>query len=230
MIKCEVADRPARIAFARPGEGNAFTGDMIRQLRDAVRDCDGRADILTLAGEGADFTVGRDRKEPMSAPPFDVFSLITDLNESLSNFRGIVISAVRGRAFGLGVGLIMRSDLAIASEDAVFALDEVKLGIPPMFVMAAIVDHMAPKRALDVILTSREFHAIEALEIGLLSRVMPASDLEASVDALVSELRARDREVLRACKRYLNSVNKMPVEARPAYALIEQTRFALRPR
>jgi enoyl-CoA hydratase/carnithine racemase len=89
---------------------------------------------------------------------------------------------------------------------------------------------MAPKRALDMILTSREFHASEALEIGLLSRVMPASDLEASVDALVSELRARDREVLRACKRYLNAVNRMPVEARPAHALIEQTRFALRPR
>jgi enoyl-CoA hydratase len=166
----------------------------------------------------------------MSAPPFDAFSLITDLNESLSNFRGIVISAVRGRALGLGVGLIMRSDLAIASEDAVFALDEVKLGIPPMFVMAAIVDHMAPKRALDVILTSREFHASEALDIGLLSRVVPASDLEASADALVSELRTRDREVLRACKRYLNAVKNMPVEARPAHALIEQTRFALRPR
>jgi enoyl-CoA hydratase/carnithine racemase len=203
---------------------------MIRQLRDAIRDCDTRADILTLAGEGADFTVGRDRKEPMSAPPFDAFSLITDLNENLSNFRGIVISAVRGRAFGLGVGLIMRSDLAIASEDAEFALDEVKLGIPPMFVMAAIVDHLAPKRALDVILTSREFPAKEALDIGLLSRVVPASELDASVEKLVGELRAREREVLRACKRYLNAVNKMPVEARPAHALTEQTRFALRPR
>jgi enoyl-CoA hydratase/carnithine racemase len=230
MIKCEVADRLARIAFARPGEGNAFTGEMIRQLRDAIRDCDGRADILTLAGEGADFTLGRDRKEPMSAPPFDAFSLITDLNDSLSSFRGIVICAVRGRAFGLGVGLIMRSDLAIASEDAEFALDEVKLGIPPMFVMAAIVDHMVPKRALDVILTSREFHAGEALEIGVLSRVVPASDLESCVDTLVSELRARDREVLRACKRYLNAIKRMPVETRPAHALIEQTRFALRPR
>jgi 1,4-dihydroxy-2-naphthoyl-CoA synthase len=51
MIKCEVADHLARIAFARPGEGNAFTGNMIRQLRDAVRDCDTRADILTLAAK-----------------------------------------------------------------------------------------------------------------------------------------------------------------------------------
>ena len=230
MIKCEVEDRLARIAFARASEGNAFTGDMIRQLRDTIRDCDGRVDILTLAGEGADFTVGRDRKEPMSGPPFDAFSLITDLNESLSGFRGIVISAVRGRAFGLGVGLIMRSDLAIAGEAAVFALDEVKLGIPPMFVMAAIVDHMTPKRALDVILTSREFTAKEAMDVGLLSRVVPASELDASVEKLLGELRARDREVLRVCKRYLNAVNKMPVEARPAHALIEQTRFALRPR
>lgn len=194
MIKCDVADRLARIAFARAGEGNAFTGDMIRQLRDAIRDCDGRADILTLAGEGADFTVGRDRKEPMSGPPFDAFSLITDLNESLSGFRGIVISAVRGRAFGLGVGLIMRSDLAIASEDAVFALDEVKLGIPPMFVMAAIVDHMAPKRALDVILTSREFPAKEALDIGC-CRVwcLPPSSMLASRSSSATFARATAR-------------------------------------
>jgi methylglutaconyl-CoA hydratase len=141
-----------------------------------------------------------------------------------------VVSTVRGRAFGLGVGLIMRSDLAIASEDAVFALDEVKLGIPPMFVMAAIVDHMAPKRALDVILTSREFSAKEALDVGLLSRVVPASELDVSVEKLLGELRARDREVLRVCKRYLRAVDKMPLEARPAHALIEQTRFALRSR
>jgi enoyl-CoA hydratase/carnithine racemase len=124
----------------------------------------------------------------------------------------------------------MRSDLAIASEDALFALDEVKLGIPPMFVMAAIVDHMPPKRGLDVILTSREFTAKEALDIGLLSRVVPASELDASVEKLLGELRARDREVLRACKRYLHAVGQMPVEVRPAHALIEQTRFALRPR
>jgi hypothetical protein len=54
--------------------------------------------------------------------------------------------------------------------------------------------------------------------------------LEGCVDALLSELRARDREVLRACKRYLNAIKKMPVETRPAHALVEQTRFALRPR
>jgi hypothetical protein len=110
----------------------------------------------------------------------------------------------------------MRSDLAIASEDAAFALDEVKLGIPPMFVMAAIVDHMAPKRALDVILTSREFSAKEALDVGLLSRVVPASELDVSVEKLLGELRARDREVLRVCKCYLRAVDKMPLEAPPA--------------
>jgi enoyl-CoA hydratase/carnithine racemase len=68
------------------------------------------------------------------------------------------------------------------------------------------------------------------LDIGLLSRVVPASELDASVEKLLGELRARDRDVLRACKRYLHAVKKMPLEARPAQALIEQTRFALRPR
>jgi enoyl-CoA hydratase/carnithine racemase len=134
---------------------------------------------------------------------------------------------VRGRAFGLGVGLVMRSDLAIAASDAQFALDEVKLGIPPMFIMEEIVDHLPSKRALDIILTSREFGADEALQIGLLSRVVPAEQLEAAAEDLVETLRGRDHSIILACKRYLRTVAKMPADARAAYALVEQTQFAM---
>jgi enoyl-CoA hydratase/carnithine racemase len=138
-----------------------------------------------------------------------------------------LIAAVRGRAHGLGVGLVMRSDLALAASDAQFALDEVKLGIPPMFILEEIVDHLPSKRALDLILTSREFGAEEALQMGLLSRVVPADELEAATAALVETLRGRDRSVILVCKRYLRTVKKMPSEARAAYALVEQTQFAL---
>jgi enoyl-CoA hydratase/carnithine racemase len=70
----------------------------------------------------------------------------------------------------LGFGLIMRSDIAIAAANTRFALDEVKLGIPPMFIMEQILEHLPAKRALDFILTGREFGADEALQIGLVSR------------------------------------------------------------
>ena len=227
MIEYKAEGRAARITINRPDNGNAFTSGMVRDLRDAVRKAGGQIDILTLQGAGDDFTLGRDRAEPKSGSPFDAFSLITDLNQSLADFSGIIISGVKGRAYGLGVGLVMRSDLSIATQSATFMLDEVKLGIPPMFIMAAIFDHMAPKKALDAVLTSREIPAAEALESGILSRVVADADFNEAMPAFVDELLSRDRDVLLACKRYAKSVVTTPPFARPAFALVEQTQFAL---
>jgi enoyl-CoA hydratase/carnithine racemase len=69
--------------------------------------------------------------------------------------------------------------------------------------------------------------ADEALQIGLVSRVVGAADLDGTVGEFVATLRSRDRRVVFACKRYLRAVGKMPPEARSAYALVEQTQFAM---
>ena len=121
----------------------------------------------------------------------------------------------------------MRSDIAIAADDARFALDEVSHGIPPMFIMEAIVDHLAPKHSLDIILSGREFGAEEALAIGLVSRVVPAASLEASVYGFAKELVERDPAVVMACKSYLRKIVSVPRNARSAFALVEQTEFAM---
>ncbi len=227
MIACDVQDRVARIVIRRAEAGNALTADLIRRLRDVFRDLYASSTIVTLTGDGPDFCLGRDRNEPKSGTLYDAFSLVTELNTCISDFPGIMISAIRGRAHGLGVGLVMRSDIAIASSDATFGLDEVQLGIPPMFIMAVIGDHLAPKHALDAILTGREFSANEALQMGLVSRVVPTSALESGLDDLVAELATRDPEVIRACKSYFRTVGSVPSQGRSAFALVEQTKFAM---
>lgn len=227
MIRLSVSDRVGEIRFDRAAEGNAFTGDMVRQMREALNNATANADILTLTGAGADFTIGRDRKEPKSGAPFDAFHGISELNRALAAFPGIIVAAVRGRAFGLGVGLVMRSDIAIAADDARFGLDEVSHGIPPMFIMEAILDHLAPKRALDIVLSSRAFDASEALAMGILSRIVAPAALDTTVRDYVKELRSRDRAVLLACKAYLRKVAPLAPEARSAVALVEQTQFAM---
>jgi enoyl-CoA hydratase/carnithine racemase len=121
----------------------------------------------------------------------------------------------------------MRSDIAIAAADAQFALDEVKLGLPPMFIMEEILEHLPAKRALEIILSSREFDADEALQMGLLSLVVPKPRLEKTIINFVAALRDRDRSVILACKRYLRAVGKLPADARSAFALVEQTQFAM---
>jgi enoyl-CoA hydratase/carnithine racemase len=229
-VDLRIESRVGRLVLQRPSASNAFTTEMLSQLLAAVTRAAAEADILLLSAAGDDFSLGRDRQEPKSGPPFDAFKLITDVNASFSSFPGVAVSLVHGRAFGFAVGMIMRTDIAIASDDARFALDEVKLGIPPMFIMAEILEHLSPKSALDIVLSSREFSAAEAKEMGLLSRVVPAAQLQASGEELVRELRERNPAVLLASKRYLAAVRQLPAAARGAYALVEQTRFAERTR
>jgi|SRR5688500_12990325 enoyl-CoA hydratase/carnithine racemase len=228
LIDLAIGNRIARLTLQRAAAGNAFTSQMMSDFLAAVTRAAAEADILVISAAGEDFTLGRDRSEPRSAAPFDAFRLITDLNTALAEFPGIAVSVVRGRAFGFGVGIVMRSDIALAADDARFALDEVKLGIPPMFIMAEIFEHLPPKSALDIVLSSREFGAAEAKEMGIVSRVLPGERLQAAAQELVRELASRDPAVLRASKRYLASVRELPRAARGAYALVEQTRFAQR--
>lgn len=227
MLEYKVADRVGAVVIRRPAEGNAFTGEMVRQFGEIMIKAAQEADILTLTGEGADFTIGRDRHEPKSGTPFDTFRTVSNLNKAIAAFPGILIAGVRGRASGLGVGLAMRSDIAIAAADARFGLDEVAHGIPPMFIMEEIVEHLPSKQAFDIILSGRQFGADEALEMGILSRVVPAESFDATFKSFVADLSGKDRSVVLACKRYMRAVKKMPVDARAAFALVEQVQFAV---
>src|SRR5262245_47447197 len=156
MIDVSVTGRGGSVIVRRADEGNRFTAAMVVELRDKLRQLASSVDVLTVGAEGRDFCLGRDRKEAKAGTPYDSFKLVTELNEAFAEFPGIVVSGVRGRAEGFGVGLVMRSDIAIASDGAKFMLDEVSHGIPPMFIMAAIVDHLTPKRIADLIFTGRE--------------------------------------------------------------------------
>jgi len=227
MIKFKAEDRLGEIVIDRPDAGNAVTGEMARQFGESLRDAADKCDILVIKGAGNDFTIGRDRHEPKSGSPFDAFRTVSALNRALVGFPGIVVASVRGRAHGLGVGLIMRSDIALASENAQFGLDEVAHGIPPMFIMEEIVEHLASKAAFDIVLSGRSFGAHEALQMGLLSRVVADRDLDTATAELVRTLHTRDRKVVLACKRYMRAARKLPIDARPAFALIEQTEFAM---
>jgi enoyl-CoA hydratase/carnithine racemase len=227
MIDVAIENRIARLVLQRAAASNAFTGEMLSQMLAALARAAGEADILAISAAGNDFSLGRDRQDAKAGPaPFEAFKLIAEVNAALAGFPGIAVCSVQGRAFGFALGVVMRCDIALASADARFMLDEVKLGIPPMFILAEIGNHLAPKAALDIVLSSRAFGAAEAREIGVVSRVV--SELQGETESLLTELRSRDAEVLKAAKRCFAAVSGLPREARAAHALVEQTRFAER--
>jgi enoyl-CoA hydratase/carnithine racemase len=119
MLKFNVGDRVGTVVIERGSAGNAFTGEMIRQLGEIMHLAAEQADIVTLAGIGADFTVGCDRQEPKSGSPFDAFRNISALNKAIAEFPGVLITGVRGRAFGLGVGhFANRAQIALVNSAA----------------------------------------------------------------------------------------------------------------
>lgn len=228
MIGFEHSNGVGRLVLQRAPSSNAFTSAMLGRTAEILETARDDCSIIVISAEGDDFSLGRDRTEPKNTGgPFVAFSEISRVNAAFAAFSGIVVSAIKGRAFGFGLGLAMRSDIAIAANDARFMLDEVSLGFPPMFLMEVILDHLPPKRALDLILTSREFGADEALAAGLVSRLVPAGELDDEVGRYIATLGDRDPDVLKACKHYLSAIRRMPPDARPAHALVEQTRFAV---
>ena len=228
MIGFEQSEGIGRLVIQRAPSSNAFTSAMLGRTAEILEAARDACTIIVISADGDDFSLGRDRVEPKNiGGPFVGFSEISRVNAAFGSFPGIIVSAIKGRAFGFGLGLAMRSDIALSADDAHFMLDEVSLGFPPMFLMEVILDHLPPKRALDLILTSREFGADEALAAGLVSRLVPADELDAAIVEFVATLGDRDPEVLKACKHYLSAIRRMPPDARPAHALVEQTRFAV---
>jgi methylglutaconyl-CoA hydratase len=228
VIEFSLEARIGRVVINRPQASNAFTGAMTQQLLDAIRSAADTADIVTIEAKGPDFTIGRDRNEPKPATPlpfYDTFKVISDLNKAISTFPGLIVTAARGRTFGFAVGMLMRSDIAIIGDDCRFVLDEVRHGFPPTFIMEEILQHLPMKRALDVVVSGREWDAKEALDMGLVSRIVPSAQLDRAVNDLVAELKQRNRRAVLACKHYMRTVAAMPPEARSAYALVETVRY-----
>jgi enoyl-CoA hydratase/carnithine racemase len=227
VIGFERSNGVGRLILQRAPSSNAFTSAMLIKTAEILETARNDCTLIVISAEGDDFSLGRDREEPKNpGGPFAAFSEISRINAAFAAFPGIVISAIQGRAFGFGLGLAMRSDIALAADDARFMLDEVSLGFPPMFLMEVILDHLPPKRALDLILTSRVFGADEALAAGLVSRLVPAGGLNDALAEYIATLSDRDPDVLKACKQYLAQIRRMPPDAKPAHALVEQTRFA----
>ncbi|MBK5188884.1 MAG: enoyl-CoA hydratase/isomerase family protein, partial [Gemmatimonadaceae bacterium] len=104
-----------------------------------------------------------------------------------------VIAAVRGRALAGGAGLATACDLVLAHEGARFGYPEVRVGFVPAMVMALLRRQIGEKRAFELVATGRQVSAREALELGLVSRVIGEVEFDSAVESLVSELAAMPR-------------------------------------
>ena len=190
-----VADGVASVTLNRPEVRNALNGTMIGELEQALGalEADPGARVVVLAGAGdRAFCAGADLKgmgeRGTTLQARESFGGLARILEAMARMRTPVVAKVHGFALAGGCGLAAGCDIVIASDDAVFGLPEIKVGLLPLIVMAPILRSVGRKRGMLMILSGEQVSAREAFEMGLVSRVVPRVELDAAVDALARTL------------------------------------------
>lgn len=222
----EVRDGVGTITLNRPDARNALDRTMIRELGAALSALDGdpgaRAVVLRGAGDRA-FCAGADLKGMFRDAPIlearEQHAGLAGILEAIPRMRTPVIGQVHGHALAGGCGLAAACDIVIASEDAVFGLPEIRLGLLPLMVLAPILRAAMAKRVLHLVLTGGELPAREALAIGLVTQVVPAAELEATVGRLARTLAGFSPATLAVAKEAFYNALELPYAQALPYLL-----------
>ncbi|HXT23092.1 MAG TPA: enoyl-CoA hydratase-related protein [Thermoanaerobaculia bacterium] len=128
----------------------------------------------------------------------------------LRDLDAITVACVRGHCLGGGLELALACDLVVASDDATFGLPEITLGCYPPVAAALLPRWIGRPRALDLILTGRTFDAAEAERLGLLTRRVPAGELDAACAELTAALEGKSGVAMRLAKRAVRAGEEQP--------------------
>jgi enoyl-CoA hydratase/carnithine racemase len=186
-------DGAARITLDRPEKRNALSLELMDELTTVLRTFGARSDIraIVVDGAGVAFSAGHDLSEMVGRDlPFyqRLFDSCTELMETIHRVPQPVIAKVHGIATAAGCQLVAACDLAVATDDARFATPGVTIGLFCSTPMVPLSRAIGRKRALEMLLTGGPISASTALEWGLVNRVVPAPELDATVDELVAAI------------------------------------------
>ncbi|MGW1786317.1 enoyl-CoA hydratase/isomerase family protein [Streptomyces sp. NPDC002143] len=189
-------DGLARVEMCR-GAGNAIDLAMARALLDAARECEKeRVRAVLLTGRGRSFCVGGDLKEFAALPAERLAGHLTEVTDALHGALRILagldaplVVAVQGAVAGAGLGLVAAADVSLAATDAGFTAAYTAIGYTPdAGVSWSLPRLVGPRRAVDLLLTNRRVPAAEALQMGLVGRVVAPERLDAEAARTAGEL------------------------------------------
>ena len=194
-IVVEKRGAAAWVTLNRPAVRNALSLDVNTRLQEIVpeleHDDEVRVVVITGAGEHA-FCAGADLKERRGVPAGEAGQFINAISgaiNSLGELRKPTIAAMNGSAFGGGLELALACDFRILVEGAEIGLTEVRLGIMPGAGGTVRLPRLIGEaRAKEMILLGRRVAAARALEIGLVTQVVPRAELTRAVEGLLAEL------------------------------------------
>ena len=218
----------ARLTLNQPDRFNPLSSAMIAGIERALAELkeDSEVRAIVLAANGRGFCAGHDLKE-MRAHAGDhdwqrqLFDACSRMMIALTAMPQPIVARVHGIATAAGCQLVAMCDLAVAAEEAAFALPGVNIGVFCSTPVVGVVRNVGRKRAMEMLLTGRPFDARTALDWGLVNRVVPAGELDAAVKSYTDAILARSPAAIRLGKASFYAQVDRPLAA--AYDVASET-------
>jgi Enoyl-CoA hydratase/carnithine racemase len=213
LVHLSVADAVATVTLDSPHNRNALSTRLLGELSAALDQAlaEPAVRVIVLTGAGPVFCSGADLKE-QGAGGAPVTASLPDILTRIWESPKPVICRLNGTARAGGLGLVTACDFAIAPDTATFAFSEVRLGVVPAMISVTALRRLDQRAAAEYFLTGEVFDARRAVEIGLLTRAVPAGELDATVARYADMLRRGAPEALAITKRLVREVPALPFD------------------
>lgn len=230
LIESRDARGVVTLTMSRPASFNALSEEMLAALQSALDRIapDESVRAVVLAASGKAFCAGHNLKEMIATPRLDyyqqLFAQCSRMMLAIQKLPVPVIARVQGIATAAGCQLVAQCDLAVASNDAAFAVSGVNFGLFCSTPSVPLLRNVPAKQAMEMLVTGDFIDAREAQARGLVNRAVPPDQLDAEVGRLVDSILAKPRVALAMGKELFYRQREMGLEA--AYQLAGQTMAA----
>ncbi|MGF6755744.1 enoyl-CoA hydratase/isomerase family protein [Paraburkholderia sp. GAS42] len=221
------AGQIATVTLNRPDVRNAFNEAMIAELTAAFESLNERDDVrvVVLAANGKAFCAGADLNWMKKMAGFsdeenraDAMRLANMLS-AIYRCNKPVIARVNGDVYAGGMGLVSACDIVISVDTARFCLSEARLGLIPATIAPYVIRALGEQASRRYFTTAEQFDCATALRLGLVSEMINADQLDATVQQLAETLSENSPHAVRECKQLVQDVAGRTLDA----ALIEDT-------
>jgi enoyl-CoA hydratase/carnithine racemase len=207
-ILTEALDAVARIQIARPERKNAITVDMYAALAEAFTAAEADASVraILLHGQPDVFTAGNDVEDFLRRPPQGPDAPVFRFMAALSGAAKPVVAAVNGVAVGIGATLLLHCDLVYCADDSRFSFPFVNLGLCAEFASSLLLPLAAGyHRAAEKLMLGDPLSAEEAVEMGLVNRIVPPGQVLEHAGRQCARLSQLPVHSVRETKRLMKS-------------------------
>ena len=218
----EDKDGVTTLTLNRPAQYNALSSEILAELQAALDaiDADDSVRVVIIAANGKAFCPGHDLKQMRSSEEREfhqaLFEQCSKMMLSINQLQQPVIARVNGIATAAGCQLVAMCDLAVAAEEARFAVSGISVGLFCSTPAVPLSRNMGRKQAMHMLLTGDFISAQTAQQYGLVNEVVPAAELESATLALAQKIVARSAHAIRIGKDMF--YRQLPMDLSAAYA------------